>query len=59
MMFMSMLTIQKVFQETHVKFLHVGHTHEDVDRYFSYLSNQLKTMSMFVFAYLMKTFIES
>jgi hypothetical protein len=57
--FLSMLTTWKVFQEIHVKGLFVGHTHEDINMHYNYLSKQLKTMNAFVLANLMKTFIES
>jgi len=59
MAFLSLLTARKVFQEIQVGFLLVGHTHEDIDGYFSYLSKQLKTTNTFVLSDLMKTFMES
>ena len=33
----------KIFQGINVEFLLVGHTHEDIEGYFNYLSEQLKT----------------
>lgn len=45
---MAYLSILMVLQEIHVGFLLVGHIHEDVDGYFSYLSKQLKTITTFV-----------
>lgn len=40
-------------------FLLVGHTHEDIDAYFSHLSKTLKNRNTFVVADLMKSFMES
>ena len=37
----------------------VGHTHEDIDAYFSHLSRNLKNQNLFVVANLMKAFMES
>ena len=37
MAFLSLLTTQDVFEEIHANFLLVGHTHEDIDAYFSHL----------------------
>ena len=42
MAYLSLLTARKVFKEIQVGFLMVGHTHEDIDAYFSYLSKKLK-----------------
>ena len=59
MAFLSMLTARGVFKEIQVGFLLVGHTHEDIDAYFSHLSKALKSKNTFVVADLMKAFMES
>jgi hypothetical protein len=38
----SLLTTRGIFKEVTEGFLVVGHTHEDIDAYFSYLSKLLK-----------------
>ena len=43
MAFLSFLTARGVFKEIQVGFLLVGHTHEDIDAYFSHLSKALKS----------------
>ena len=43
MAYLSFLTARKVFKEIQFGFLMVGHTHEDIDAYFSYLSKNSKT----------------
>ena len=40
-------------------FLVVGHTHEDIDAHFSYLSKLLKMKNTYVLADLMKAFMDS
>ena len=59
MAFLSLLTTRGVFKEIQVGFLLVGHTHEDIDAYFSHLSKALKSKNTFVLADLMKTFMHS
>ena len=59
MAFLSLLTARGVFKEIQVGFLLVGHTHEDIDAYFSHLSKALKSKNTFVVADLMKAFMES
>ena len=59
MAFLSLLTARGVFKEIQVGFLLVGHTHEDIDAYFSHLSKSLKSKNTFVVANLMKAFMES
>lgn len=59
MAFLSLLTHRGVFKEIQVGFLLVGHTHEDIDAYFSHLSKTLKSKNTFVLADLMKSFMES
>ena len=59
MAFLSLLTTRDVFKEIQVGFLLVGHTHEDIDAYFSHLSKALKSRNTFVVVDLMKAFMES
>ena len=59
MAYLSLLTARKVFKEIQVGFLMVGHTHEDIDAYFSYLSKKLKNVNTFVLPDLMKEFMTS
>ena len=59
MAFLSMLTNCGVFKQIQVGFLLVGHTHKDIDAYFSHLSRNLKNQNSFVVANLMKAFMES
>ena len=40
--FLSDLMSRHVFEEVHVGFLMVGHTHEDIDQFFSVISSWLK-----------------
>ena len=55
----SLLTARRVFKEVTVGFLIVGHTHEDIDMHFSYLSKLLKMKNTYVLADLMKAFMDS
>ena len=57
MAFLSLLTAQVVFEEIQAGFLLVGHTHEDIDAYFSHLSKALKSKNSFVLVDLMKAFM--
>ena len=59
MAFCSLLTAWRIFKEVTVGFLVVGHTHEDIDAHFSYLSKLLKMKNTYVLADLMKAFIDS
>ena len=59
MAFCSLLTIKRIFKEVTVGFLIVGHTHEDIDGHFSYLSKLLKMKNTYVLADLMKAFMDS
>jgi len=59
MAFLSLLNAQKVFKEVQLGFLVVGHTHEDIDESFGYLSKKLKEQNNYVTADLMKTFMLS
>jgi hypothetical protein len=50
MAFCSLLTARGIFKEVTMGFLVVGHTHEDIDAYFSYLSKLLKQKNTYVLA---------
>lgn len=58
MVFCSLLTIRCIFKEVMVGFLIVGHTYEDIDVHFNYLSKVLKMRNTYVLANLMKAFME-
>ena len=59
MAFCSLLTIRRIFKEVTVGFLIVGHIHEDIDTYFSFLSKLLKMKNTYVLSDLMKAFMDS
>jgi len=40
--FLSLLMVREVFEEVKLRILTVGHTHEDIDGCFGYLSKKLK-----------------
>jgi hypothetical protein len=46
-----------VFNEVKLGFFVVGHTHEDIDGCFSYLSKKLKEENNYILANLMKAFM--
>jgi hypothetical protein len=58
MAFCSLLTARGIFKEVTMGFLVVGHTYEDIDAYFSYLSKLLKQKNMYVLTDLMKAFMD-
>ncbi len=55
------LLVSFVVDEEEVKlgFLVVGHTHEDIDGCFGYLSKMLKEQNNYILTYLMKAFMVS
>ncbi len=57
--FLSLLTTREIFEEIQLGFLVVGHTHEDIDGSFGYLSKKLREQNNYVMAYLMKAFMFS
>ena len=59
MAFCSLLTARRVFKEVTIGFLIVGHTHENIDAHFSYLSKLLKMKNTYVLVDLMKAFMDS
>ena len=44
--FLADLVLKNVFNEVHVGFLMVGHTHEDIDQFFSIISSWLRKVQM-------------
>jgi len=57
--FLSFLTARDVFKEVQLGFLVVGHTHEDIDGCFGYLSKKLREQSNYCLADFMKMFVVS
>jgi len=53
------LTTKEIFEEVHLGFLVVGHTHEDIDGNFGYLLKKLKEQNNYVLADLMKKIMVS
>ncbi len=56
---MLLLTMKEVFEEVKLGFLVVGHTHEDIDGWFGYLSKMLREQNNYILVDLMKTFMVS
>jgi len=48
--FLSLLTARDVFEEVKLGFLVVGHTHEDINGCFSYLSKKLEGRKQLCFS---------
>ncbi len=59
LVFLYLLTAHEVFEEVQLGFLVVGHTHEDIDGNFGYLSKKLKEKNNYLMANLMKAFMFS
>jgi len=59
LMFLSLLTTRDVSEEVKFGFFVVGHMHEDIDGYFSYLSKKLKEENNYILIDLMKAFMIS
>jgi hypothetical protein len=57
LVFLSLLITKEVFEEVQLGFLIVGHTHEDIDGNFGYLSKKLKEQNNYLLVDLMKTFM--
>ena len=51
--FFWLLTARRIFKEVAEGFLVIGHTHEDIDAYFNYLSKLPKRRNTYVLADLM------
>jgi hypothetical protein len=46
--FLSLLTTRKIFEEIQLKFLIIGHTHEEMDGNFGFLLKKLKECGNYV-----------
>jgi hypothetical protein len=57
--FLSLLIAREVFKEVKFGFLVVGHTHDDIDNCFGYLSKKLKEQNNYILANSMKAFMVS
>jgi CO dehydrogenase nickel-insertion accessory protein CooC1 len=57
--FLSLLTTREVFDEAKLGLLVVGHTHEDTDGCFKYLSKKLREQNDYIMADLIKAFMVS
>jgi hypothetical protein len=57
--FLSLMITRKVSEQMQLRFLIVGHTHEDIDGNFGYLSKTLRERDNFVLVDLMKAFMVS
>ncbi len=57
--FLSLLTTKDVFEEVKLVFLVVGHTHEDIDGCFGYLSKKLREENNYILMDLMRAFMIS
>jgi hypothetical protein len=49
--------VRDVFEEVKLGFLFIGHTHEDIDGCFGYLSKKLREKNNYVLVDLMRPFI--
>ena len=59
MAFCLLLTIRRIFKEVTIGFFIVGHTHEDINVHFSYMSKLLKMKNTYILADLMEAFMDS
>jgi hypothetical protein len=57
--FLSLLIVRDVFEKVKIGFLVIGHTHEDIDECFSYLSKMLKQQNNYVLVDLISAFMVS
>jgi CO dehydrogenase nickel-insertion accessory protein CooC1 len=57
--FLSLLSTSEVFEKVQLRFLVVGHTHEDIDGCFRCLSKKLRDQNNYILANLMKAFMVS
>jgi CO dehydrogenase nickel-insertion accessory protein CooC1 len=57
LVFLSLLMAKEMFEEVKLGFLVVGHTHENIDGCFGYLSKKLKKQNNYILANLMKAFM--
>ncbi len=54
-----LLSAREVFEEVKLGFLVVGHTHENIDGCFGYLSKKLREQNNYILLDLMKAFMVS
>jgi hypothetical protein len=54
-----LLIARDVFEEVKLGLLIVGHTHEDIDICFGYLSQKKKKKKIYILDYLMRVFMVS
>ncbi len=59
LVFLLLLTTKDVFEEVKLGFFIIGHTHEDIDGSFGYLSKKLKEENNYILANLMTVFMIS
>jgi hypothetical protein len=58
--FLSLLTTKDVFDKVKLmRFLIIGHTHEDIDGCFGYLSKKLRKQNNYILIDLMRAFMVS
>jgi hypothetical protein len=57
--FLSLLTVREMFEEVKFGFVVIGHTREDINSYFRYLSNFLKKQNNYILVDWMKAFMVS
>jgi len=57
--FLSLLTTSEVIEKVQLRFLVVGHTREDIDGCFTYLSKKLRDQNNYILENLMKAFMVS
>jgi hypothetical protein len=57
--FLSLLIVRDVFEEVKLGILVVGHTHEDIDGSFGYLSKKLREENNYNLTNLMRAFMFS
>jgi hypothetical protein len=57
--FLSLLTKRDVFEKVKLGFLVIGHTHEDIDGCFGYLSKKLREENNYILMGLMRAFMIS
>jgi hypothetical protein len=55
---LSLLIAREVFKVVQLGFLVVGHTHDNIDKSFGYLSKNLTKQNNYALVDLMKTFME-
>jgi CO dehydrogenase nickel-insertion accessory protein CooC1 len=59
LMFLSLLMVRDVLEEVKLGLIVAGHTHEDIDGCFCYLSKKLREENNYILANLMRAFMIS